>query len=286
MNNFFNQGIFGNEGGYAGGGGGGKNIKNWNSILKTWPSYVVGRGDIDKGNKIILPQSILYEISNFNLPQPMIFKITTFDKKQQIHCGVIEFVAEEETMVLPFWMFKQMQIREGAMLIVELNPALPKGTYLKVQPHETVFTEMPDPKGFLEVNLREFQCACKGTTIEIPTLLGDRKPYSFNIIDIKPANPFNSICLVDTNIILDFDVPVDWVEPSPTLRKTKSKALEQSQAAELLDKTEAFYGKGVRMDGKDVKAEKKDPLKGWNPREKRLPHGVRSMFKGKAVKLK
>ena len=260
---FFNQQFFGAGGGGGGFGGGGygaprKNLKDWNAILKTWPSYIIGRNDIDKGNKIILPQSILYEIQDYNLPQPMIFKLTTFDKKKTIHCGVIEFVAEEETMVLPFWMFKQMGIREGAMLILELNPALPKGTYLKVQPHETAFTEIPDPKGFLEVNLREFQCVCKGSTIEIPTLLGDRKPYSFNIVEIKPQNPFNSICLVDTNLILDFDVPLDYVEPSPKLKKSQSKEMTWDKD-ENVDKNVAFFGKGYRYDGKDVKLEKTDP---------------------------
>lgn len=48
----------------------------------------------------------------------------------------------------------------------------------------------------------------------------------------------------------------------------------------------AFAGKGVNISGKTVKAEdmkRKDPREDWDPREHRLPKGVRSKYKGKVI---
>lgn len=222
--------------GYGGFGNPGR-ITDWSNSLRAYPSFSFERQDIDKGNKIILPSSVLYEIQNYNLPQPMIFKLTTYDRKRTIHCGVEEFVAPEESMILPFWMFRWLQIMEGAMLIVQLNPALPKGTYLKIQPHETAFTEMADPKGYLDYVLRDFQCVDKGITIETKKEFGDGKPFAFNIVDIKPQSQFNSICLVDTNIILDFDVPLDYQEPSPTKIK-RDRRDKMKMDEEMLEEKE------------------------------------------------
>ena len=124
--NFFNQmGFGGGGGGGFGGPPGGHRagIESWSSILKSVPSYTVERQDINRGNKVILPSTILGEIAHLNLPQPMIFQLQTFDKKKTVHVGVIEFVAPEETVILPWWIFKSLGIRENAMLIVTLNPA-------------------------------------------------------------------------------------------------------------------------------------------------------------------
>ena len=103
-------------GNYGRGGFGGQGrITDWSTSLRAYPSTFLSRMDINPTNKIILPSSVLSDISNYNLPQPMIFKLTTFDRRRSVHCGVIEFVAPDETMVLPQWLFNSLMIPEGAM---------------------------------------------------------------------------------------------------------------------------------------------------------------------------
>jgi len=152
---------------------------------------------------------------------------------------------------------------------------------MKIQPHETVFTELPDPKGYLERCLRDHQCVDKGSTIECIKEFGNKVPFKFNIIDVKPQNQFNCICLVDANLNLDFDVPLDYQEISPTkLKREANKNIKPEEDVEE-DKTGAFYGKGMRLDGKTVKqVAKEDAQILWNPRENRLPNGVRPKFAG------
>ena len=70
--------MFSGGGGHGGQGGGWNNgmgghsghgsASNWSTMLKAYPSYFQNRRDIDKGNRVILPASVLGSIANFNLP--------------------------------------------------------------------------------------------------------------------------------------------------------------------------------------------------------------------------
>lgn len=68
MNQFFGFGEGGppNQGNYGGfGGGGGGQVAgptHYQNIFRAYPSSVFGRSDIDKGNKILLPANVLYEL--------------------------------------------------------------------------------------------------------------------------------------------------------------------------------------------------------------------------------
>ena len=266
---------------------------DYSNIMRVYPSSFLGRPDIESGNKIILPSNVLYELSNTTLPQPMIFKIKSMRSNQAWYCGVLEFVAPEEMIVIPFWMFRLMRLIEGEMLTITLSPPLPKASYLKLQPHETAFIELPDPRGFLEVNLRNFVCLQEGQSFELEVPFGDKKSFTFDVKEILPKNPFKAVCLIDCNLNLDFEAPLDYVEPTkPSLEKQQSSlTIEQEDK-----KFRAFKGSGGRLDGKPMKAsdllkekEEKESNE-WNPRKCILVNGVRRIddfnaFQGIARKM-
>ena len=52
---------------------------------------------------VILPQSALEQLSNFNIEYPMIFKITNGRTGASSHCGVLEFSAKEGVTYVPGW---------------------------------------------------------------------------------------------------------------------------------------------------------------------------------------
>lgn len=66
--------------------------------------------------------------------------------KKTFYTGVLEFVAPEDTVILPLWIFMEMGLREEEMINIFLVPALPKATFVKLQPHQTAFIDLPDPK--------------------------------------------------------------------------------------------------------------------------------------------
>ncbi|XP_035538841.1 ubiquitin fusion degradation protein 1 homolog isoform X1 [Juglans regia] len=61
------------------------------------------------------------------------------------HCGVLEFIVEEGMIYMPYWMIENMLLQEGDIVRVK-NMTLPKGTYVKLQPHTKDFLDISNPK--------------------------------------------------------------------------------------------------------------------------------------------
>lgn len=61
------------------------------------------REDVERGGKIIMPPSALETLTRLNINYPMLFKLTNKKMPRTTHCGVLEFVADEEKVYLPYW---------------------------------------------------------------------------------------------------------------------------------------------------------------------------------------
>lgn len=61
------------------------------------------REDVERGGKIIMPPSALETLTRLNINYPMLFKLTNKKMSRMTHCGVLEFVADEEKVYLPYW---------------------------------------------------------------------------------------------------------------------------------------------------------------------------------------
>lgn len=106
-----------------------------------------------------------------------------------------------------FQMMQNLALEEGE--IVNLKSAsLPKGTYVKLQPHTTDFLDISNPKAVLETTLRNFSCLTVGDQI---TINYNNRQY---FIDIVEAKPQQSISVVETDCEVDFAPPLDYVEPT------------------------------------------------------------------------
>ncbi len=121
----------------------------------------VNKPSIEAGNKsiqlflfahpftiVILPPNALKRLSQLNLSYPMFFRVSVPSVKRRIFCGVLEFVAEEGKCYLPDWMMKQFDIKESENVIIT-NVKLPKGSFAKLQPFETKFSQLSNPKAML-----------------------------------------------------------------------------------------------------------------------------------------
>ena len=56
----------------------------------------------------------------------MIFKIISTLNTHFTFVGVLEFIADENTMVLPTWIMENLDLEEGNLVIIEYTEALPK----------------------------------------------------------------------------------------------------------------------------------------------------------------
>jgi ubiquitin fusion degradation protein 1 len=137
----------------------------------------------------------------------MLFEIENVKQKKKTHCGVLEFVADEGVVYLPYWMMQNLLLAEGDVVKFQ-SAKLPKGSYVKLRPHTADFMNISNPKAVLETTLRSYTCLTSGDSILISY---NNKRYFIDIVDAKPAP---AISIVDTDCEVDFAPPLDYVEPA------------------------------------------------------------------------
>jgi len=172
----------------------------------------VNRGDLEGGGKIILPPSALDQLTRLHIEYPMLFEITNRAENRRMHSGVLEFVADEGMCYMPFWMMQNLLLEEGALVNIR-STSLPRGKFVKFQPHTKNFLDIANPRAVLESSLRKFTCLTKGDVI---VLNYNKKNYYLTVLETKPAD---AISIVETDISVDFAPPLDYVEPTPQPRQ-------------------------------------------------------------------
>jgi len=219
------------------------------------------RESLEQGGKIILPPSALDQLTRLNIVYPMLFKLTNASSSRTTHCGVLEFVADEGKVYVPYWMMQNLALDEGGLLQVE-SASLPVGNFAKFQPHSVDFLDLTNPKAVLESRLRNFACLSTGDVIAI---MYNAKTYEVSVLETKPAA---AISVIECDLNVDFAPPVGYQEGqyggrsggggSGTRGDARDAAgadddAEEMDVAALMPEEKgfvAFSGGGMRLDGK------------------------------------
>ncbi|KAL0946632.1 hypothetical protein HGRIS_012829 [Hohenbuehelia grisea] len=166
------------------------------------------RENLSYGGKIIMPPSALAHLSNLDLESPWMFQLRNpSNPAASTHAGVLEFIAEEGVVHLPYWMMKTLRLNEGDPIRIT-GAELPKGKFVKLQAQTVHFLEISDPKAVLEQALRNFSALTQGDIIEI-----SYNSIVFGLL-VMEANPGGAgISVLDTDLEVDFAAPVGYVEP-------------------------------------------------------------------------
>jgi len=154
-------------------------------------------------------------------------------------------------------MMQNLDLEEGQVVTLR-SISLPKGSFVKLQPHSKDFLDITNPRAVLETALRGFSCLTVGDTIPISY---NDKTYWINIIEAKPAD---AISVIETDCNVDFAPPLDYVEPEPVLPQSVSQGsakIESEKEEEPESKPDessflAFAGTGRRLDGKPASESK------------------------------
>jgi ubiquitin fusion degradation protein 1 len=105
-----------------------------------------------------------------------------------------------------------LKLDPGDLLQVK-STDIPLGTFIKLQPQDSSFLEISDPKAVLENAFRNFSCLTKG---DIFTFAYNDNVYSIAVLETKPAHASNAICTIETDLSVDFAPPVGYEEPKRT----------------------------------------------------------------------
>ena len=172
-------------------------------------------------NKLLLPPSILYSINNLNgVEFPLFFKLTNKDNSFGRVCSVHEFTAPPGVIHAPWYIMDELGMTEGSNVILELVIPI-KGSYLKLKPHTTEFINLSNPKAVLEKILsRDYSVITEGHTIA----LNYKEINKIFYIDIVETKPSNIIQIINTDVNVDFDKPMDYVEPKSQKKEPKKES--------------------------------------------------------------
>ena len=95
---------------------------------------------------VIMPPSALANLTALDLESPWMFKLSNpQNSAASTHAGVLEFIAEEGCVHLPYWMMKTLRLSEGDPIRIT-GAELPKGRFVKLQAQTVHFLEISDPK--------------------------------------------------------------------------------------------------------------------------------------------
>jgi len=286
-------------GGFFGGGDGGRGAAgggffgqgpgargNFKAEYDVYPVSFMGKEELEKGNKIILPQSALDRLARLNISWPMLFEMTNLSHDRSTHGGVQEFSAEEGVCYFPYWMMQNLLLEVGARVEIT-NTSLPKGSFVKLRPMHSDFLEIHNPRAVLENSLRNFATLTVGDHIVID--YNERK-YEIEIVECKPAK---AISIIEADVNVDFAPPKDYQEPPPPSAAADiagasfaTKVEDAEAAAPEEPASKLFGGSGQRVDGKPIRTPLSSPALGPSPPPmideeilmpwiKRIPGGVK-----------
>lgn len=183
-------------------------------------SMLSDRQDVERGGKIIMPPSALEMLTRLNINYPMLFKLTNKKISRSTHSGVLEFVADEGKVYLPYWMMRNLCLDEGDSIHVE-SVALPVASFSRFQPQSEDFLDITNPKAVLENCLRSFACLTTGDIIGIN--YNDRV-YELCVLETKPGN---AVTIIECDMNVDFAPPVGYKEPERVPQETQNMAVDE-----------------------------------------------------------
>ena len=170
---------------------------------------------LEHSNKAIVPQTLLNNITNKyddEIQFPLYYKINNEDINMIF--TYFETVIDIDAIYLPNYMFDKLtklNIDVGSILEFSLiKESLPKGNSCIIQPHTSNFFEIQDYRNYLEkIFSEQYSSLSEDTTIQIPYF---DKFIKLNIIKTEPQS---NISIIDTDLTVNFEKSLDYVEPPP-----------------------------------------------------------------------
>lgn len=158
---------------------------------------------------MIMPPSALDKLTRLHITYPMLFELVNGSKERMTHAGVLEFVAEEGKIYLPNWMMQSLLLEVGDLIQIK-STDLPQATLVKLQPQSVDFLEISDPKAVLENTFRNFATLTKGDTFSFEY---NDTVYDVAVLEVKPETAKMGVCMIETDVEVDFAAPIGYVEP-------------------------------------------------------------------------
>ncbi|KAL6122893.1 hypothetical protein NUSPORA_00155 [Nucleospora cyclopteri] len=181
---------------------------NLNTVWVLKPSKYPKKFKDNFSSKVMLPTSILSDLTQFNYPTPYVFEIMHENKILKTNCTVGNFMEAENEVIVPTWIWDQLDLKSAKEVSIS-HIIVPTGKSIKLLPHSTDFLKVENPKAELETALRNYHILTLGDEIRIN--FEEFKNIAFTVTSIEPEEK-NAIYIVDTDLNVEFEEPIGYQE--------------------------------------------------------------------------
>lgn len=200
---------------------GGARRQRFDEYFRCYPVAMMpgpDREHLNHGGKVILPPSALEKLSRLHISYPMMFEVINGSKGKVSHAGVLEFIAEEGRVYMPYWQMQTLGLETGDLVQLK-STDVPQAQLVKLQWQDPSFLEISDQKAVLEKNLVSFTCLTVG---DVFTFAYNDNVYSMAVLEVKPSSGKNAVSVVETDLEVDFAAPPGWEEAQQQKAKAAS----------------------------------------------------------------
>lgn len=177
---------------------------------------------------VLLPLSVADELFSRDCELPLIFEVKT-KNNVSTYCGVLEFTAPENNIIVPSWLFDSLQTSEGAKVDVRCVK-LKQGSKVKIQPHSKEFYKIEDHKTVMENSLLNFATLTEGQSIPI---FYKKEIHLVAILETKPERAVS--VMTDHGFLelgVDFEPAVDLIDEEHLAAKQEAAVAKKQQELE------------------------------------------------------
>src|SRR6266536_1659754 len=107
-------------------------------------------------------------------------------------------------------MMRTLQLETGDLLQIKSTDLAP-ASLVKLQPQDTNFLDITDPKAVLENAFRNFSTLTKG---DIFSFSYNETVYDVAVLEVKPTSEKMGVSMLETDVEVDFAAPVGYKEPT------------------------------------------------------------------------
>ena len=107
-------------------------------------------------------------------------------------------------------MMKTLELETGDLMQIK-STDLPSASLVKLQPQNTNFLDISDPKAVLEKAFRDFATVTKG---DIFSFSYNDTVYDVAVLEVKPTSDKMGVSMLETDVEVDFAAPVGYKEPT------------------------------------------------------------------------
>lgn len=106
-------------------------------------------------------------------------------------------------------MMQTLSLEPGDMIQIKTT-SLELAKLVKLQPQSVNFLDISDPRAVLEHAFRNFATLTKGDLFNFEY---NDTVYEVAVLDVKPESEKMGVCMIETDVSVDFAPPVGYVEP-------------------------------------------------------------------------